>query len=140
MDLYAEAAARRALALAAAYQRKGRTLDAMAQRDIVNELRVCMQRNSAVRRRDDALRRAFNLLPDGTPVRMLFEFLRRFETTIWPNWRWLAQPPEEASPFRCALFDACQAASAAPLPDGSLNLPGKRQLYRIVTSPRLNVT
>lgn len=140
MDIGAEAAARTALALAAVYQHSGCTLDAGVQRDIMREVYVITQRDEAMRRRDDALRRAFILLGSGTPVRLLFNSLRRFETDIWPQWQWSARPPENASPFRCALFDACLAAGAVPLPDNSLNLPAERQLRRIVTSPCLNVT
>jgi len=144
MDTSAEASARIALSLAAAYQRAGRTLDAAAQREIVSELSSRMDRSAALRRRDDALRRAFNLLVrlfgEDASVRMLSESLQKFETSVWPNWRWCAQPPDDASPLRRELFDACQAASAAPIPSGVLNLPGKRQLYRVVTSACMNVT
>lgn len=140
MDVCAEAAVRRALALAAAYQRTGRVLDASVQSDIVRELYVIMDRAEAEQRRNDALRRAFNLLGSSTPVRMLFEAMRRFEDEIWPEWRWSAQLPEDATPLRTCLFDACMAASSAPLVNGSLNLPGERQLRRIVTSGYLNVT
>lgn len=140
MDINAEAAARAALALAAVYQRSGCDLDASVQDDIISELHVSMQRDEAVRRRDDALRNAFQMLGQDTSVKLLFESLRKFETRIWPSWRWVAQPPEDASPYRKELFFACLAASATPLPDSSLNLPGERQLRRIVTSPRLNVT
>lgn len=140
MDINAEAAARAALALAAVYQRSGCALNASVQNDIVNELHVSLQRDDAVRRRDDALRRAFKMLGPGASIRMLSDSLRKFEATIWPAWRWAAQPPSDASLYRCELFNACLAASAVPLPDSSLNLPGERQLRRILTSPCLNVT
>jgi hypothetical protein len=134
MDLHAETAARHALALAARYQRGGRIIDARVTNDIICELHVVMDRHEAICRRDAAIREAFELMGRSTPVRLMYDMLERFSANEWPLWRWSAAPPDHATPLTRAMFEACRWASASPRPGGEINLPGQRQLARLLTS------
>ncbi|GEM_PF-2389763 len=140
MDSLTEAAVRHALGLAATYQKLGKMIDASVQADIAREVYLAIDRKTALHRRDAALRRAFHLLGTSTPISLIYNQIKRFEADCWPSWRHSSQPPTDASPLRVALFNACLAAAAAPLLDGYLNLPGQRQLRRIVTSTYSDVT
>ncbi|WP_305073465.1 hypothetical protein [Propionivibrio sp.] len=132
MKLEAEVAARNALALAATYLAAGRDLDAQVQSDIVRELHIMLDRDEALRRRDEALREAYRMLGDETPVSVLDGALQRFAAEIWPIWKLSAQPPDHAKPFQRALFEACRWAATMPRPDGEMKLPKARQLDRVL--------
>jgi hypothetical protein len=127
MNVGTESAVRAALALAADYQRSGCELTARVQADIVAEVWIITDCSEAKRRRDAALRRAFNAIGDSTPVRIFHGLLQRFHTEVWPTWGLSARAPEGTKPFNQALFDACTAARA-----GAIDLPAERQLRRIL--------
>lgn len=104
-------------------------VDAKRQGEIVSAVLNRLDRDSAIRRRNDALRRAFHLFAAGPgDARRLAEALREFSSRIYPGWRHLPTPPAYATPLRAALFEACQAAD-----DAAAKLPDERQLRRIVS-------
>lgn len=133
MDTTTEAACALTLAMAADCQRIGRVLTPSVQRDIMSEVYIQTERCEAMRRRDDALRRAFCALGDNPSASLLLDALLRFETEKWPLWKWRALPPDHTDQFQRALFEACQAASVIPRSDNTLGLPiSKRHLNRIL--------
>jgi hypothetical protein len=133
METITEAACALTLAMAADCQHLGRVLTPSVQRDILSEVYIKTERCEAMRRRDDALKRAFCALGNNPSASLLLDALRRFETEKWPLWKWRSLPPDHTDQFQRALFEACQAASAMPSSDNTPGLPtSKRHLNRIL--------
>lgn len=80
--------------------------------------------------RDDALRRAGELLPCGVDTKPsarakhLGETIRRFETTTWPRVRDLQFPPDHFTDLQCALFEAFVSAGELGVPKSHRSLFG----------------
>jgi hypothetical protein len=103
------------------------------QAAILDEMERRLDADSAMARRNAALREAFRHLVD---VDDFADTLADFYGILWKRLRHLAEPPADAEPLHHSLFLACQAAD-----DSGRAMPGSAgQIRRIVCPPPVKKT
>mgnify|MGYP000078280338 FL=1 len=102
-------------------------VDVARHRPVIAEMHARLNKGTARRRRDIALREACDILAaGGGDSKMLARALAKYRANTWPSVRHLVEPPADL-PLRAAFWRACRAAE-----DADINLPAYRQLRRIV--------